>query len=159
MILRRNFHAARFEVFHRLIRAAVTELQLERFPAERESENLVTETDAENGDATSNQVTHRLDRVIKSSGITLPVRKENPCGLVFQRFIRGSRGGHHAHFEAVLAQSAEDVVLHSEVVGDNWNVRRRKGVPRVARIGCFWPMDQLEIRALLILLVPSEGTW
>src|SRR5258708_5503742 len=51
VIVRRDFDFTRLEVFHGMIRAAMTELQLVRAPAKRQAEDLLTEADAEDGDA------------------------------------------------------------------------------------------------------------
>src|SRR5439155_3249983 len=47
VVLRRDLHAPRRDVLDRLIRAAMTELELVGLRAESERENLVPETDAE----------------------------------------------------------------------------------------------------------------
>src|SRR5712692_10988820 len=47
VVLRRDLDLAGCELLHRMIRAAVAELQLERGASHREAENLVTETDPE----------------------------------------------------------------------------------------------------------------
>ena len=47
VVLRRDLDAARLEVLHRVIAAAVAELELERPSAERQREHLVAQADAE----------------------------------------------------------------------------------------------------------------
>src|SRR5437763_17020456 len=47
MILRGDFDLARVELLHRMIRATMAELQLERLAADGEAKNLVSEADAE----------------------------------------------------------------------------------------------------------------
>src|SRR5262249_20994327 len=49
VVLRRDLDAAGREILHRLVRAAMTELQLVRLAAEREREELVAEADPEDG--------------------------------------------------------------------------------------------------------------
>ena len=48
MVLRRDLDRARFEILHRMIRPAMTELQLERLRAARQTEQLVPQADSEN---------------------------------------------------------------------------------------------------------------
>src|SRR5215210_389029 len=47
VILRSDLDLASGEIHYRLIAAMVTELELERFTAERQTKNLMAETDAE----------------------------------------------------------------------------------------------------------------
>src|SRR5712691_4506466 len=47
VILRRDFDLARAELLDRMVRAAVTELQLERLAADGKAQNLVAKTDSE----------------------------------------------------------------------------------------------------------------
>ena len=47
VVLRRDAHPAGAQVVHRMVDAAVPELELEALAAEREPEDLVPETDAE----------------------------------------------------------------------------------------------------------------
>src|SRR5438552_4047056 len=62
VVLRRDLDAAGREVFHRLVAAAVAELELVRRAAEREREKLVAEANSENG-FFADELAHRLDRV------------------------------------------------------------------------------------------------
>src|SRR5262245_66441806 len=69
VVLRCDFNLARVEVLHRLIAAAMAELQLESFSAERLSENLVSQTDAEDRDPGLDEFADGADGVSERSGI------------------------------------------------------------------------------------------
>ena len=53
MVLRGDFHPARCQILHRLVRAAMAELQFERLPAKRLAQNLVPQANAKNRNAAS----------------------------------------------------------------------------------------------------------
>src|SRR5260221_2758706 len=65
VILRGDLHLAGFQTFHRLVAAAMAELELESFTAERLAKNLVTEADPENGNAGVQQRLHFADDVVE----------------------------------------------------------------------------------------------
>ena len=67
-------------VEHRLIRAAMAELQLVRLAAERQAEQLMAETDAEDR-LLAEQAANRVDRVVERLGIAGAVREEHAVGL------------------------------------------------------------------------------
>ena len=48
VILRGDFHVARQQILHRMIRAVMAEFQLESFAAQRQAAELVPQADAEN---------------------------------------------------------------------------------------------------------------
>ena len=50
MILRRNFNLPGGEVHHRLVAPMMTEFEFIGLPAKRQTQNLVSETDAKQGD-------------------------------------------------------------------------------------------------------------
>ena len=129
-----DFDFAGFQIFDRLIGAAMTELQFECFSTERLPENLMAETNPENRNAAIGPNPSRPAPRTQGGRITRAVRQKNTGGFIFQRFGRRCGCGHHLDFETLLTQAAQDVVFHSEVVGDDRNIGRRKRIADVARI-------------------------
>src|SRR4051812_337016 len=123
MVLRGDFDAARFEVLHRLIAAAMAEFQLERFAAKGLAEDLVAQTNPKNRDIGLDQVADGFDRVAQCRWIAGAIRKKNPGGLVPQRILSGSGGRQDAHAETPLPQAPQNVVFHSVIEGDDRNIR------------------------------------
>ena len=135
VVLRGDFHAATGEVFDGLIAAAMAEFQFERFSAERLPENLVAEANAENRNARRDKIADGLHGVTERGGIAGAVGEEDAGGFVLERGGGGRGRGHDLHAEAALAEAAEDVVFHPEIVGDNRDVRGRQRVADQAGIG------------------------
>ena len=59
VVLAGDHHATAVEILHRMIRAVMAELHLERFCAARESEQLMAEADAEYRNAGIDQFAYR----------------------------------------------------------------------------------------------------
>jgi hypothetical protein len=95
VVLRRDRDGARRQVGDRVIRAAVSELQLESPGAEREPEELVSETDPEDR-APAEELLDRRDRAGQRGGIPGAVREEDPVRVARQdavgRRVRGKDG-------------------------------------------------------------------
>jgi len=126
MILGGDFDLTGFQVFHGLIAAAMAEFEFEGFTTERLSQNLVTKTDTENGDACLNQVFDSLNGVAKGGGIPRAIRQENAVRFILDGLAGGSGRGQNLDTKTMLPQAAEDVVFHPEVVGHYRNGCRRK---------------------------------
>src|SRR2546430_8388156 len=77
VILRRDVDTPAAEVLHRLIAAAVPELQLEGLPAEREGQKLVPEADSEEGNASRKLPgrSHGCPEDVRMSGVPRADRK------------------------------------------------------------------------------------
>src|SRR5579864_587914 len=69
MILRRDFDLASLQLLHRVVGAAVAELQLECLPAHRQAQNLMAETDAKYRNAGRHKRARVLDGVGQRRGI------------------------------------------------------------------------------------------
>ena len=133
MVLRGDLDPAGFEVFHRLVAAAVAELQLEGLPAKGLAKNLVAETYPEDRQAGFHQVAHCLHGVAQCRRVARAIGEENARRFVLQRLCSGGRRRHHLNLEPVLPEPAQNVVFHSVIVGDDGNVSRRQGLARVLR--------------------------
>src|SRR5688500_7534324 len=82
MVLRRDLDLARREIFDRMIEPAMAELELERRRAERETEKLMAEADAEDG-LFPEQSAHGVDALPHRGRIAGPVRQKHSV-----RFVR-----------------------------------------------------------------------
>src|SRR5947207_15124481 len=91
VILRGDVDPPGAEVLHRLIPAAVPELQLERLPAEGEGQKLVPEADAQERDA-SRELPARLDGGrgdVRVGGISGAVRQDDTIRLQGEDLVQG----------------------------------------------------------------------
>ena len=96
VVLRRDLDAAGLEVLHRVVAAAVAELQLERAPAEREREHLVAEADAEERQPARRRSARTFAHDVRQRGrIAGTVAEEDAVGTVRQHLAR--RRGRREH--------------------------------------------------------------
>src|SRR6266480_7783843 len=80
VILRGDRHFAAAQVFHRLIRAAMSKFQLEGRSAEGEAKHLVPETNPEDR-LLAHQIAQGLMRIRDRGRIAGAVRKKNYIGI------------------------------------------------------------------------------
>ena len=125
VILRGDRDLARAQILHRLVAAAVSELQLESFSADGVAEHLVPEADAENRRA-AHELADVVMHIRERGRIAGAVGKEDAVGLQREHVLGGKIRRHHAHAEAFLPQPAEDVRLHSEIIRDDLVLHRRQ---------------------------------
>src|SRR5260221_7427887 len=114
MVLRRDLDATRREVFHRLVAAAVAELELVRLAAEREREELMPEAYSEDR-FFADEATHRVDRVADRGGIAGTVREKNSVGREAEHVLRARLRGDDRDAKPGVDETAQDVALDSEV--------------------------------------------
>jgi hypothetical protein len=118
VVLARDLDDAGATVDHRMVRAAVPELELARARTEREPEQLVSEADAERGQLLR-QLAGGLDREVERLGVTGAVREQHAVGRECQHVRRGGTRRHDAHAEAFRPEPAEDVVLDAVIAHDD----------------------------------------
>ena len=87
VVLRGDLDLPRLEVLHRVVRAAVAELELVGLAAAGEAEDLVAEADAE-GRQRVDEGLRRLDRVGARLGVAGAVREEDALGRERERVRR-----------------------------------------------------------------------
>src|SRR5258706_13786576 len=80
VVLRSDFDLIGQEIFHRMVRTVMAELQLERFAAERQATNLVAEANPENRNF-ADELADIFDSVLHRLGIAWTVRKKNAVGV------------------------------------------------------------------------------
>ena len=93
MVLGGDFHAAGFQIFHRLVATPVAKLEFEGFAAQRLAQNLVAETNAENGNAGGGEGLHFPDDVIQRGRVAGAVGEKNSRRFVLQGIRRRGGGG------------------------------------------------------------------
>ena len=108
-----------------MVRAAMTELQLERLRAHRQAENLVAQADAERRHVALDQLARVVDRVVEHGRIARAIAEEHAVGLRREQRGRRCLRRIHAHVAAVRREPAQDVPLHAEVVGGDAQPARR----------------------------------
>src|SRR5258707_9235388 len=156
VVLRGDLDPARFEILHGLITATMTEFELERFSAERLSQDLVPQTYSKDRNSGIDQVPDDLDCIPEGGRVAWTVGKKETGWLMLQGSRSGRRGGNHLDLESVLPQPAQDVVLDAVIVRDNRDVRGRQRLHQMTR-SRRRTSDKVELRALLIFLVPKKG--
>ena len=122
MILRRNLNPPGCEVHHRLVAPVMAEFELISLSTQGQTQNLVSQTDTEQGD-----FSHQSGDIVLSIGhrirVARTVRQENAIRLEAQDFCRRRVGRHNPHPTARLNQMAQDVELHAKIVGDHREAR------------------------------------
>src|SRR6202034_1452551 len=98
-----------------MVRAVMAEFQLERLAAQRESAQLVAETDAENRDA-AGQPADIFDGVRDRLGIARAVREKNSVRLQREDVFGGGFCRDYGHVAAVVDEKAQDVLLDAVIV-------------------------------------------
>ena len=101
----------------------MAEFHLHRLRARRQRQQLVAEADAERRHAGVDDRRDRADRVGTRLRVARTVRQEDAVGRERERGLRGGFGGHHRQAASALDQEPQDVVLDSEVVGDDVKAR------------------------------------
>src|SRR3989475_10873290 len=118
VVLRRDLDLAGREVLDWLVAAVVPELELEGAPAERETHDLVSQADAEDGDA-AEELGDDLADAADGVRVAGAVREEDAVGMQAQDVARRRRRRDDADAAAGADQVPEDVELDAEVVRDD----------------------------------------
>src|ERR1022692_5175168 len=121
--MRGDLDLAGLHLLHRMIAAMVPKSQLVSFAAQRDADQLVSKTDAEDGHAPHHPANTLLG-VSHGLGIARAVRQEYAVGLESEYVLCAGGGGNHGHAAALAHQASHDVVLDSVVVGDDVMPRR-----------------------------------
>src|SRR5438034_3033064 len=98
-----------------MVPAAMAEFQLVCSSAERETEKLVAETDAEDGDF-ADELADVLLRVRHRLRITRTVRQQYTIEVLGEDLARRCLRRKHRHLATVLRELAQDVALHTVVI-------------------------------------------
>ena len=124
VVLRRDLHAAREQVHHGMVAAAVAELELLDPGAGGLRDHLVPEADAEHGHL-SQQLLHLGVRALHSLGVAGAVRQEHAVGFHGQHLFRRRVPRHDRELAARAHEVLENGALRAAVVGDHAVARGR----------------------------------
>ena len=100
-----------------MVRAVVAEFHLHGPGAACERQELMAQTDPEDGKACVEQLLDGLDRVVARLRVTRTVRKKNTVGRQAQDFVGLSRCRDDGQAAVGVRQHTEDVAFDTEVVG------------------------------------------
>ena len=114
MVLRRDLDSTGRQVAHRMVAAAVPELQLERLAAERIGQHLIPQADPEDR-RLPQQAAHRLHRVPQMLRVPRAGRKQHPVRLLLQHLLRRRPARHHDRPAPELVEVAQDAGPHPVV--------------------------------------------
>ena len=129
VVLRGHFNPARRQILHRMIAAAMAELELVRFGAIGEGDHLVAQTDAEHRISAA-QTADQLDDRGDVLRITRTVGKEHAVRIHEDDFLSGGRRRNDGDVAAVPVQAPDDAKLDAAVHGhDAEAVVRGAGIP------------------------------
>jgi hypothetical protein len=124
VVLTGNDDLPGIQILHRMVRAVVAELHLQRLRSRGETHDLVAKADAEHRDARGvEDFADRLDGVVARLGIARAVGEKDPVRLHAKNFFcrRNSRNNRHAR--AAIRKHPQDVALDAEVEGDDVELR------------------------------------
>ena len=99
VIVTRDLHLLRQLIADRMVGAAMSELQLVRFRAAGQAEQLVSETDAEDRLA-AEELTNVLYLCGERLGVAGAVAEEDAVGIEGEHVVSGGEGGHDGHAAA-----------------------------------------------------------
>src|SRR5882724_10780817 len=106
VVLRCDLDLARLEIFDRVVRAAMTELQLEGLAAKRETENLVAEADAEKRHAGGDDGLRVVDGICQRRRIAGAIAEEHAVGIRGEDFGGGRPRRIYPDVATMSAQAA-----------------------------------------------------
>src|SRR5271168_462406 len=106
------------QVLDRMIGTVMAEFELEGFAAEGQAADLVTEADAEDGDATE-QLFYVFDGIAHGFGIAGAVGEEDAVGAHGENVLGHGGGGNDRDLTLMIDEEAQNVLLDAEIVGDD----------------------------------------
>ncbi|MEY3111178.1 MAG: ATP-dependent helicase RecG [Actinomycetota bacterium] len=163
VILARDFHSSRAQVAHRMVGTVMTEGQLEGLAAEREGQQLMTETDTEHGGPAFDERADGLRSTSDDLGIARTVREEDSVWRHREHFLC-RRTRRYDPDGRDLREARQDRRLDAEVEGNHLESTRTD----VIRLRCRHLCHQVDpARANLgasdgqqfIYPTSTEGPW
>ena len=115
MVVRRDLDAARLAVEDGLVDATVPEGQFVGAEAERPTEQLIAEADAEERQARAQHALQQFHVRLARRGVAGPVGVEDGHGLEREEFGERRRLRQHVHLEAARRELPQRRLLHPEV--------------------------------------------
>ena len=151
VVLRGDGNPSAAEILDWLVSTAMPEFQFEGLPAKGVGKDLMAETNAEDRFFPNEFPDLGMD-IVECFRVTGSVGQEDSIRIKFEDLAGGGASTHHLDFKTVLTELPQDVVFHSEVIGDDAAKRFRKWVVVV-----FLPMGGLGDSPPAGLFFPSEG--
>mmetsp|Transcript_14066 Transcript_14066/g.24657 ORF Transcript_14066/g.24657 Transcript_14066/m.24657 type:complete len:230 (+) Transcript_14066:432-1121(+) len=118
MVLAANLNAAGRSVTNGVIRAMMTELELESLASKRLAKDLVSHTNTENGLLAEDGL-GIINGVGSGGGITGTIAKEYTIRVHLKDLRGGIGGGDDGDAASKRSKTAEDILLDSEIIGNN----------------------------------------
>src|ERR1700730_13646369 len=123
VILSGNLNLFGQQIFYRMIRAVVAELQLEGLAAQSQAAQLMAQANTENRDPPE-QLANAFDGVGRWLGVAGAVRKKDAVGLHREHVVGRGLRGNDSDLTVVVDQQAQDVLLDAVIVGDHTEAAR-----------------------------------
>ena len=118
VILRRDRYSSGFQIFDRLVAAAMSEFQFESAAAVGKTEHLMPQTNPKDR-LFPHQPAHCVVCVTEDRGIAGTVRKKNSVRIERENFFCRCRRRHHRHAKTILPEPAQNIFFDAIVVGNN----------------------------------------
>ena len=110
---------AAVQVLHGVVRAVVAEVHFQGFCTDGEADELMSQTNAEDGFAACHQFLHGFDGVGTRFGVARAVGEEHAVGVECQHVFRAGLGGDDGQAAAARGEHAQDVGFYAEIIGDD----------------------------------------
>ncbi len=118
VILAGDFNSACQQIFDGMICASMTELEFVGFPAQGKPEQLMAETDAEDGQL-SEKASYGLNGITYGGRVAGAVAEKDAVRFEAQDLPGRCVSGNDLHIAAVRAKQAKDIVFHAKIEGDD----------------------------------------
>ena len=118
MILRSDLDFPCYQILHRLIGTAMTELKFEGPSTKGKSQDLVSQTDPEYG-FLSDEIADGINQVWHALGIAWAAGQEYALGLKGQYLLGGSRGRDNDNITAMRSELSEDIISDATIHRDH----------------------------------------
>src|SRR5688572_27588285 len=125
VILAGDQHTTGGEFLYRVIGPVMSELHLYRLGIASQSEQLMSEADAEHRDIGFEKLLDRLNRIRAGLRVTGSVGEKNPFRIHLEHAFSGCLSGHDCHATTVVSKPAQDVAFDAEVVGHDMKTLTR----------------------------------
>src|SRR5208283_1300311 len=106
-----------------MVAAVVAELEFESFPAERDSNQLMPQTNAKDGLA-PHEPPYRIHGISTRLRIARTIRQKHSVRLQSQHVLRQSLRRHYRHPASLAAQFTQNILLNSKIISHYMKARR-----------------------------------
>ena len=117
VVLAGDQHRAVVQVLYRVVGAVVAELHFHGAGATGQSQQLVSQADAEHRDIGFQYLPDSLDGVIAGLRVAGAIGQEDAVGIQRQHLCGRGLGGYHGEPATPVNQHPQDIALHAVIVG------------------------------------------